>query len=246
MEKIVTEIYRWIKEKTSSPFLRYFTFSWIITNYSFLYFIFFQDEIIFFKINNISKTQYLLDNYFYWNIYCNISLFFILPILSGLFFLYLYPEINRYFLKEYMENNDLDEKEKQNYKINEIEREIERNKKRIEEKKIELEVKETEKEIKNIWNNYKEYIDEYYKIYDNKIFNEFEKIIEYSNLKKVIAKNEGFWEEWVYEINSDTLNKYISLGIILLNIKWINKYIQLSEKWQYFAKLYTKDKITKK
>ncbi|HBA45444.1 TPA: hypothetical protein DEG21_02705 [Patescibacteria group bacterium] len=65
MEKIITEIFTAFKEKISSPFFRYFTISWILWNYKFVYFIAFLDEKVYFEAHKITKFDYLMNCNFY-------------------------------------------------------------------------------------------------------------------------------------------------------------------------------------
>ncbi|MDR2641007.1 MAG: hypothetical protein LBC61_07075 [Candidatus Peribacteria bacterium] len=65
MEELMKEISRAFKEKISSPFFRYFIFSWCLINYKVVYFIFFQNQEIFYKVHNITKFDFLMNFSFY-------------------------------------------------------------------------------------------------------------------------------------------------------------------------------------
>jgi len=120
MEKLLSEFYTSFKEKISSPFFRFFIISWTLWNYKFIYFIFFQDQEIFFKVHKITKFDYLINNpFFYETWYYSIFICFILPILSTLFFIYIFPRYNKKILIKYIRdlNEEFDEKQERRKKI---------------------------------------------------------------------------------------------------------------------------------
>lgn len=246
MDKLITEIFTALKEKISSPFLRYFSVSWILWNYKFVYFIFFQDQKIFFDVYKITKFDYLMNNnYFYETFYCNVVIFLIFPILSALFFIYLFPKLNIYFLKEYDKTTQKEDEIKYLYRKFIKEKDIELKKLEVEEKKeeakvVEEEVKKTKATKEKIdleINQFDEWNKEYEDFKNKPAYKIFDKIIEIINFDewdfRDYSSDINFWDK--YKISKNIISFLISNNVI---IKINNSYHKFTEKWKYFAKLY--------
>lgn len=145
MENLLTEIYISFKEKISSPFFRYFSVSWILWNYKFVYFIAFLDEKIFFEAHKITKFDYLMNNpFFYETWYCNIAIFLVAPLISTWFMIFIFPKINMYFFMEYDKSTREEDNVKYGYKKFIKNADIELKKLEVEEKKEEVKVAKEE------------------------------------------------------------------------------------------------------
>lgn len=239
MQTLLTEIYTFFKEKISSPFFRYFTISWILWNYKFVYFIAFLDEKVYFEAHKITKFDYLMNNpFFYETWYCNIAIFLIAPLISTWFMIFAFPIVNMYFFKEYDKSTREEDKLKDEY--------IEfRKKKDIEFKKLEVvekkeEVKVVKEEVKKTKATRQK------KTLEVNQFDEWKKEYEEFKKKDVFSKfNEIIWlinfNNWYFTWNNDEYlinQSYISYMLANKIIKkdWYSHHF--TEKWEYFAKLY--------
>lgn len=239
MQNLLSEIYISFKEKISSSFFRYFTISWILWNYKFVYFIFFQNQEVFFRVHEITKFDYLISNvFFYETWYISILLCLVLPILSTLFFIYIFPKYNKLFLIKYIKNSneEFDEKQKRRKKIKLWDLEIAKislEEIEAENKIIEEEVKQKEVIKEKEINQFDDWKKEYEDFNKKEVFNIFNEIISLIN-----------FHDWYF------LDKY---GDFFLNQSYVsyllaNKIIKrkdkspdfhiFTEKWEYFAKLY--------
>ena len=141
MEKILTEIFTTFKEKISNPFFRYFTISWILWNYKFVYFVAFLDEKVYFDVHKVTKFDYLISHsYFYETWYCNMAIFFIAPLLSTWFMIFVFPVVNMYFFKKFDDSTREEDELKHDYKKFIKNKDIELKKLEVEEKKEEVKV----------------------------------------------------------------------------------------------------------
>ena len=240
------EVFISMKEKVSSPFLRYFAFSWVITNYKFVYIFLFQDDALFLKHKGMLKIEYLTTHYFSADLAMNflwcVFFFLLIPICSALFFIYIFPEWNNAFLKQYQDNINEEEELKQKHRINDIKREMKRNDERLENKKIEFEVKETEKKIEDVWKDdaIKQDIEDYLKLKKTNMFLSFDKITDVINLQKKFREyGSGHYR---YILSEEIVNQLIWLWIAHIN-KEDSDYLAFTEKWKKFSELYHNDKI---
>ncbi len=242
MEKLLTEIYAFFKEKISSPFFRYFTISWILWNYKFVYFIFFQNQEVFFKVHEITKFDYLMNNpFFYETWYCNIAFFLIAPLLSTWFMIFVFPIINMYFFKEYDKSTREEDKLKYDYKKFIKNEDIELKKLEVEEKKEEVkvvkeEVKKTKatKEKKTLEvNQFDEWKKEYEEFKKSQAYSMFNQVIEIINFHSWDFQD----QYWNYKISKDIVS-YLLANKIISKSTQRSDYHLFTEKWEYFAKLY--------
>lgn len=242
MEKIFTEIFTSFKEKISSPFFRYFTISWILWNYKFVYFIAFLDEKVYFEAHKITKFDYLINNpFFYETWYCNIAIFLIAPLISTWLMIFAFPIVNMYFFKEYDKSTREEDKLKYDYKKFIKNEDIELKKLEVEEKKEEVkvvkeEVKKTRatKEKKTLEvNQFNEWKKEYEEFKKSKAYSEFKYIIEIVNFHNWYFQSNNL----NYRVQNNAVSYLLANKIIIKN-KEASHYHLFTEKWEYFAKLY--------
>lgn len=254
MEDLLKEIYSSFKEKISSPFFRFFTISWILCNYKFVYFIFFQDETLFFNYHKITKFDYLMVNkFFYETWYYNLLLFLILPILSTLFFIYIFPKINIYFFKEYYKSIKKEDDLKYEYKEFIKNKDIELTKLELKEKKEETKVIKEEVK-KTVVKNKKENLDKNSEIYkvnewkkeyesfkNTEVYKSFSKIIELINFNQwdFRLNNAWFYTDH-FVVNKESIS-YLIANKIIEKLQSSSDYHKFTEKWDYFAKLYLEE-----
>lgn len=242
MEKLLSEIYTSLKEKISSPFFRYFTISWILWNYKFVYFIVFLDEQVYSEIHHITKFDYLLNtHYFYWTWYCNIAIFLIAPLISTWFMIFVFPIVNMYFFKEYDKSTREEDELKDDYKKNRKIKDIEFRKLEVEEKKEEVkvvkeEVKKTkatrQKKTLEI-NQFDEWKKEYEEFKKKDVFSKFNEIIWLINFYNWYFLNDNN----IFVINQSYISYLLANKIIKKSDKSLDYHL-FTEKWEYFAKLY--------
>lgn len=242
MQTLLTEIYTSFKEKISSPFFRYFTISWILWNYKFVYFIAFLDEKVYFDAHKITKFDYLLKHpFFYETWYCNIAIFLIAPLIWTWFMIFVFPIVNMYFFKEYDKSTREEDKLKYDYKKFIKNEDIELKKLEVEEKKEEVKVvKEEVKKTKatrqkktlevNQFDEWKKEYEEFKKSQAYKFFNNIIEIINFYN---------GWFtsDRSSIRIQNNTIS-YLLANKIIIRREWSSSYHNFTEKWEYFAKLY--------
>jgi hypothetical protein len=239
MEKLLTEIYTSFKEKISSPFFRYFGISWILWNYKFVYFIFFQNQEVFFKVHNTTKFDYLMNNpLFYENWYLSVLFCLILPILSALFFIYIFPKYNNKILKQYIKtlNEEYDEKQDRRKKIKLWDLEISKiilEEKQAETQIIEEKVKQKEVEKEKEIYQFDEWKKEYEEFKKSQAYSVFNNVIELINFYSWYFTSDRV----PYRIQNNIVSYLLANKIIIKNDKRINYHL-FTEKWEYFAKLY--------
>lgn len=242
MEKILSEIYTSFKEKISSPFFRYFTISWILWNYKFIYFIAFLDEKVYSEIHHITKFDYLINtHYFYWTWYCNIAIFLIAPLISTWFMIFIFPIVNMYFFKEFDKSTREEDKLKYGYKKFIKNEDIELKKLEVQEKKEEVkvvkeEVKKTraKTEKKTLettqFDKWKKEYEEFKKSQAYSVFNHIIDIINFHSWYFT-------YERLPYRIQNNIIS-YLLANKIIIKSEKRSDYHLFTGKWDYFAKLY--------
>ncbi len=144
-----------------------------------------------------------------------------------------------------MKNKELDEIDKQKYRLAEINREIERNKRRLVEKESELNVKKTEKEINIIKNNDENiFINEYNNIKNKDFFKSFWIISNIINSKEVYRNINTLYQL----VPKKILDIYIWLDIINFNKDDSDEFdikysLNFTTKWKQISKLYYKNEF---
>lgn len=238
MEKTITEILTALREKVSSPLIRYFSISWILWNYKIMYFIFIQDQKIFFDAHNITKYDYLLNFSFYDIWYISILFYIVLPLISALFFIYIFPLFNIKVLNTYIWTIDKEAVVKQKHRKAIKKRDLEIAKMELKEKETEVKVVEeeikkskTEKEKKDLEG--KRLIKEFKEFQNTEEYLKFGKLIEIINFEKWF-----FWSDnRGLKIPKNDVSYYLANKIIEKSEK-NSSYHNFTEKWQYFSKLY--------
>lgn len=239
MGEIIKEIFTAFKEKISSPFFRYFSISWLLWNYKFVYFITFVDEAIYEKVHHITKYDYLINHtYFYGSWYCNIAIFLIAPLISTWFMIFVFPEINVKFLRKYIQtlNDEYDEKQQRRKKIKLWDLEIAKitlEETQTETSIIEEQVKQKEVVKEKEVNQFDEWKKEYGEFKSTTAYKDFSNIIEIVNFYNWYFTSVNT----PYKIRVNTISYLLANNIIVKSEKE-NRHHLFTEKWKYFSKLY--------
>ncbi len=239
MDKIFTEIFTTFKEKISSPFFRYFTISWVLWNYKFVYFIAFLDEKVYFDAHKITKFDYLMNcDFFYWTWYQSLGFFLILPISSALFFIFIFPKYNNKILEKYIEYTEKDEETKMIRRKNIKKRDLEITKITLEEKETETKIiKEKVQQNKEKKTLEVTKFDEWKKEYEE--FKRSLAYIQFWNVIEIINFHDWYFvsSSVPYRIQNNIISYLLANKIIVK--KEGRAHIHLfTEKGEYFAKLY--------
>jgi len=245
MKELFDEIITIFKERISNPFFRYFIISWILWNYKFIYFLFFLDESIFYKIHNLSKFDYLIQNiYFYNTWYCNLWLFVIAPLISTWVLIFILPEFTYLFLDKHNENKKKEDRILYNYKRSVKIKENDLMNLDLENKDIKIKQVQKEEELIEAKKKLEpEFLKSYYNFKNTNFFQYFDKIIKIINLEKWDFRI--IWDYWVplnskFKIEKDFLSYLITNDLIKESDISDSQYI-FTDRWDFFSKKYLSD-----
>jgi len=241
MEQVFKEFFTAIKEKISSPFFRYFSISWILWNWKFIYFLFFVDEKLFFEEFKILKFTYLIENSFYEGFWWW-WFFLLFPILSALFFIFIFPWFNKFFLESHIwtiwKESDIKMDHRRKIKKNDLEiAEV-----KLEEKKIEEKILKEENKIKKEKQSSLTEEEKW-----DKDFNDFIKnsaSTSFPTVMRIIYENNGFNFGNSLRLKWNIIAIFDSYWLILSEEKrkdviWSSELsFRITDKWKYFWKKY--------
>lgn len=233
--------------RIKQPFYRTFLITWLLVNWKMIYFILFVDENILIAKNNITKFDYIIQNYSFSFSNFNLDLilflkFFIIPWFFTWLFIWIFPKyITKSAFEKYSETIWEENVIKKRYEINQKKKEDELylldEKKKLEKEKINIDKEDLEnKQVnknKTIWDN------EYNKFkLQKEIFSDFSDVINRINFHKwnmhfVFDGNRRIDDS----IDFKTLSYLLSKDVLKQNSEWSSLYY-FTTKWNYFKDRY--------